>query len=78
MSLNILTQKEFEQGVREIYRDKQPITMLDSILLFCEQKGIEVETAASLIPSKMKSLLETEAIKSRLIINKNKAKLPIK
>jgi len=52
--------------------------MLDSILLFCEQKGIEVETAASLIPSKMKSLLETEAIKSRLIINKNKAKLPIK
>jgi hypothetical protein len=76
MNLKILTQKEFEAEIKKIVKDKQPITFLDAILLFCEQKGLEVETAASLISPKMKAVIEGEAIKARLIPN-TKARLPI-
>ncbi len=76
MNLKILTQKEFEVEIKKIVKDKQPITFLDAILLFCEQKGLEVETAASLISPKMKSVIEGESIKARLIPN-TKARLPL-
>jgi hypothetical protein len=55
---------------------KYPIGMIDAILLFCEQTNVEVETAASLISSKMKGVIENEAIKQNLIHNKH-ARLPI-
>jgi|APGre2960657468_1045069.scaffolds.fasta_scaffold19624_3 hypothetical protein len=74
--LKILTQKEFEGAIKEIMRLRHPITSIDAILLFCEQTGIEVETAASLISSKMKGIVENEAIKQKLIHNKH-ARLPI-
>ena len=74
--LKILTQKEFEDAIKEIMKLKNPITSIDEILLFCEQTGIDVETAASLIYSKMKGIIENEAIKQKLIHNKY-ARLPI-
>jgi hypothetical protein len=76
MNLKILTTKEFELEIKKILKEKQPITTLDAVLLFCEQKGLEVETAASLISPKMKSVIEGEAIKARMITNA-KARLPI-
>lgn len=75
-SLKILTQKEFETAIKEIMKIKYPITMIDAILLFCEQTNVEVETAASLISTKMKGVIENEAIKQNLIHNKH-ARLPI-
>lgn len=76
MSLNILTSKEFESQIKRLIIDKHPITMLDAVLLYCEQKGIEVETAASLITPRMKTTIEGEAIKARMI-KTGKARLPI-
>jgi hypothetical protein len=76
MSLKILTQKEFEAEIKKILKEKHPITTFDAVLLFCEQKGLEIETAASLISPKMKSVIEGEAIKARMIKN-TKARLPI-
>ena len=76
MSLKILTHKQFEAEIKQLIREKYPISMLDAVLLYCEQKGIEVETAASLITPRMKSTIEGEAIKARLIKNE-KARLPI-
>lgn len=76
MSLNILTGKEFESEIKKIIREKSPISMIDAVLLFCEQRQIEIETAASLINTRMKSVIEGEAIKSRLI-KTGKARLPI-
>lgn len=75
-SLKILSQKEFESAIKEIMKIKYPITMIDAILLFCEQTNVEVETAASLISTKMKGVIENEAIKQNLIHNKH-ARLPI-
>ncbi len=76
MTLKILTSKEFESEIKKLVREKHPITILDAVLLYCEQKNLEVETAASLITPRMKSAIEVEAIKARLITTKN-ARLPI-
>jgi hypothetical protein len=50
--------------------------MIDAVLLFCEQNNLEIETAASLISNKMKNVMESEAIKSKMITSKT-AKLPL-
>ena len=75
MSLKILTQKEFEAQIKQIQRDKHPITMIDAILEYCTIKNVEVETAASLITPRMKSSIEGEAMKLKMIAPK--ARLPI-
>lgn len=74
--LNILTPKEFENHIKELMKIKSPITMIDAVLLFCEKNNLEVETAASLISSKMKNVMESEAIKGKMITTKH-AKLPM-
>ena len=61
--LNILTPKEFENHIKELMKIKSPITMIDAVLLFCEQNNLEVETAASLVSSKMKNVMESERTK---------------
>jgi hypothetical protein len=76
MNLNILTSKEFEAEIKELIKKKTPISMLDAVLLYCEQKNLEVETIASLVTPKMKSIIESDAIKERLF-SKQKARLPI-
>ena len=75
MNLKILTQKEFEAEIKQIQRDKFPITMIDAILEYCTIKNVEVETAASLITPRMKSSIEGEAMKLRMIAPK--ARLPL-
>jgi hypothetical protein len=76
MNLKILTSKEFENKIKELMKSKSPITMIDAVLLFCEQNNLEIETAASLISNKMKNVMESEAIKSKMITSKT-AKLPL-
>ena len=75
MSLKILTQKEFEAEIKQIQRDKFPITMIDAVLEYCTIRNVEVETAASLITPRMKSAIEGEAMKLKMIAQK--ARLPI-
>lgn len=75
MSLKILTQKEFEAEIKQIQVKNHPITMIDAIIEYCTQKNIEVETAATLITPRMKSFIEGEAMKLRMIAPK--ARLPI-
>jgi len=75
MNLKILTQKEFEAEIKQIQRDRFPITMIDAIIEYCTIKNIEVETAASLITPRMKSSIEGEAMKLKMITPK--ARLPI-
>jgi len=76
-ALRILSQKDFENNITNIMRERAPITMLDAILLYCEKNNVEVETAASLVTAKMKTRLEKDAIKDRTVVS-DKAKLPLK
>lgn len=76
MNLKILTPKEFEAQIKKVVSEKSPITMIEAVVLFCEQRGIEIETAAGLITPKMKAAIEGEAIKTRMITTQ-RARLPI-
>lgn len=73
--LKILSSKEFETEVKLAMKEKS-MGIIDAIIHLCEQRGIEIETAASLISPRLKSEVESEAIASRMIISK-KARLPI-
>lgn len=75
MNLNILTSKEFERHITDIMRDKHPITMIDAVVLYCEEKNIEIETAAALVSPRMKNRIEAEAMDSNMMMRK--ARLPI-
>ena len=73
--LKILNSKEFEKEVKSLMQSKM-MSMIDAIVFYCEQRGIEIETAAALVSPRLKSEIEAEAIASRMIISK-KARLPI-
>lgn len=75
LGLKILNSKEFEAEIRSIMSAKA-LSIIDAIVHFCEQRNIEVETAASLVSPRLKNEIEAEAIASRMIISK-KARLPI-
>lgn len=75
VGLKILSSKEFEAKIKTIMEDSS-ITMIESIVHYCEVNGLEIETAASLVSPRMKSEIESEAISSRMMISK-KARLPI-
>jgi hypothetical protein len=75
MGLNILSNKEFELQIKQLIKDKHPITMIEDVLLYCELQNIEIETAASLITPRMKSAIEGEAMTAKMITPK--ARLPI-
>jgi len=76
IKLNILSPKEFENNIKTLMKEKSPITMIDAIVLYCQSNNIEMETAAALISTKMKNVIEAEAIQGRMIKTK-KAKLPL-
>jgi hypothetical protein len=76
IKLNILSPKEFENNIKTLMKEKSPITMIDAIVLYCQLNNIEMETAAALISTKMKNVIEAEAIQNRMIKTK-KAKLPL-
>lgn len=75
VGLKILNSKEFEKEIKYIIQEKD-MTIIEAILLYCESKGIEIETAAALVSPRLKSEIEAEAIAARMIISK-KARLPI-
>ena len=68
--LKVLSQKEFEKRIIEIMREKAPITMMESIVWYCEKNNVEIETAAALVTSGMKSVIETDAVRTRMITSK--------
>jgi hypothetical protein len=75
VGLKILSAKEFEVKIKTMMKESS-LTMIESIVHYCQMNGLEIETAASLISPRMKSEIESEAISSRMIISK-KARLPI-
>jgi len=58
----IRTIKDFQAEVEMVMR-RHSLDFLDAVLMFCEQTGMEVETAGQLIRSsaKLKALAQSEA-----------------
>lgn len=61
MPIRVLTRNEFSIIIERLSRDKE-ISIMDAIVYYCEQNEMEVETAAKLINTTIKSKIEAEAI----------------
>lgn len=58
----IKTPTDFMIEIEKIVKDKR-VNYIDAVVMFCEQQGMEVETAASLIKgsAKMKAKVQNDA-----------------
>jgi len=65
---------EFSMKVAEM-AEKSNLTIMDAIVGYCEQTGMEIDVASTLVSSALKSKLREEAQELNLL--KKSAKLPI-
>jgi Phage late-transcription coactivator len=65
---------EFSEKIIEI-ASETGMTMMDSILHYCEETGLEVDVASTLISSALKSKIREEAQELNLL--KKTARLPV-
>ena len=66
----------FSIEIEKLAKDKS-LSYMDAILLYCEQTGFEVEVAAKLISSSLKSKIKMEAEELHFLPKSDTAKLPI-
>lgn len=66
----------FSLEIETMVREKS-IPYMDAILLYCESTGLEVELAAKLVSSVLKSKLKAEAEELHFLPKSNTAKLPL-
>ena len=59
-------QRQFSALIEDIVRDKR-MTYLDAIIFHCEQIGFEVELAATLLTTPIKSKINDEAQAGNMI-----------
>lgn len=62
----------FYDNIVKIVHEKQ-LTFFEAVLYFCEQKNVEIELVATLIPNSMKAIIEEEAAELNLL-TKSKTK----
>ncbi len=60
MALQTQTAKEFFLKIQDIVTDTS-MSYMDAVLFYCEQHGMEPETAGSLINGKLKQKIREEA-----------------
>jgi hypothetical protein len=65
----IQNSKAFNTLIERIVIQKR-VSYLDAILYYCEKNGVEVEVAAKLINSKIKTIIATEASDLNLLKTK--------
>lgn len=74
-----MTREETLFFVKEIekIRNEKDVNYMDAILLFCEERDMEIETASKLIPTSIKSKIYLEALDLNLLKKENLDILPI-
>lgn len=65
----------FSLQIEELVWQKD-ISYMDAVILYCENTGFEVETAAKLISGALKSKIKIEAEELNFLPKSNTAKLP--
>lgn len=68
--------QKFSMAIEEMVYMKD-IPYIDAVVMYCEQTGFEIETAAKLISGVLKSKIQIEAEELHFIPKSNTSKLPI-
>ena len=66
--------QSFSEMIMRLATEKR-IEMMESVCLYCEQSGLEIEVAATLLSQAMKSKIQEEATNLNLL--KKEGRLPI-
>jgi hypothetical protein len=66
--------QEFSEMIEVMAREKK-IPLMDTIIMHCEQTGLEIEVSATLISPALKSVIREEAQNLNMI--KKNSKLPV-
>lgn len=66
----------FSLAIEELVYMKD-IPYIDAIVMYCEETGFEIETAAKLVSGVLKSKIQIEAEDLHYITKSNTSKLPI-
>lgn len=66
---------DFSQKIEQIVQEKN-MSMMDAILFYCEETGLEIETVPKLINQNIKAKIEHDARNSNLL--KDKSSPPLK
>jgi len=66
----------FSMTIENLVWEKD-ISYMEAIVLYCEQTGFEVETAAKLVSGALKSKIKLEAEELHFLPKSNTSKLPI-
>lgn len=66
----------FSMAIEEIVYMKD-IPYIDAVVMYCEETGFEIETAAKLISGVLKSKIQIEAEDLHYIAKTNTSKLPL-
>ena len=74
MALQTQTSNEFYQKITQLVDDTN-LSYMDAILHYCDQNGMEPETAAQLVNTKLKAQIREEAEKLNYL--PKTAKLPL-
>lgn len=74
MSLQVQSSNEFYIKIQELVEETK-LSYMDAVLHYCDQNGMEPETAAQLINGKLKAQIREEA--EELNFLPKTAKLPI-
>jgi hypothetical protein len=67
---------EFSMQIEKLAKEKNT-SYMDAIILYCENTGFEVEVAAKLISSNLKSKIKMEAEELHFLPKSNTIKLPL-
>ena len=67
---------KFSLEIENLAAEKKT-SYMDAIILYCEQTGFEVEVAAKLISSSLKSKIKMEAEELHFLPKSNTSRLPI-
>ena len=66
----------FSMAIEELVYMKD-VPYIDAIVMYCEETGFEIETAAKLVSGVLKSKIQMEAEDLHYIAKSNTSKLPI-
>ena len=68
--------QKFSMAIEEMVYMKD-IPYIDAVVMYCEQTGFEIETAAKLVSGVLKSKIKLEAEELHFIKKSNTSQLPL-
>jgi len=71
-----LSQSKFSNDIEELVRESG-LTYIESIVTYCDENTIEIETVSKLISKPLKERIRCEAMELNYLKKSSRAKLPL-